>query len=249
MPGLKWNNTLKGAKDQSMTPEDNRIRPVPIAISCLIFVAAPMASPAGQSDTASISDCQSIQDDAARLACYDRIAAPTPPAAAPVPPPTEKTAAPAATEAAPVAPAAEKAAAPVQPPAEEAVMPAAAEPAPVKQSPEESVIPAAEEQATVAASPPAEQQVLTDEIGRETISRKDGGQGDISVRGRVASCAKGRSGKYVFYFDNGQVWRQKGNLRLSWKECEFDVTISKDFFGYKMVRDGDRKKVRIERIE
>lgn len=88
---------------------------------------------------------------------------------------------------------------------------------------------------------------LSDDIGREALDGKTGGQESITVRGRVVSCRKDLGGKYVFNFDNGQVWRQKDNLRLRWHECSFDVTITEDFFGYKMQPDGEDRKVRIGR--
>lgn len=71
---------------------------------------------------------------------------------------------------------------------------------------------------------------------------------ELEVRGRVERCVKGRSGKYVFYFDNGQVWRQRGNARAKWKECSFDVVISKDAFGYTLVEVGETRKIRIDRV-
>jgi len=105
--------------------------------------------------------------------------------------------------------------------------------------------PNAVDTATVAAAPAPRE--LTDEIGRENLGEPEATEEKLSVRGRVTSCRKDLGGKYVFYFDNGQVWRQKDNLRLRWRDCAFDVTISEDFFGYKMQPDGDQKTVRIAR--
>jgi hypothetical protein len=102
--------------------------------------------------------------------------------------------------------------------------------------------------AVPAASPQPDEsapEMLSDKVGRETLGPKKGEE--VLVRGRIVSCREDLTGKYVFYFENGQVWRQKGNSRVRWKECDFEVTISKDFFGYKMVRDGDDRKVRIAR--
>jgi hypothetical protein len=53
----------------------------------------------------------------------------------------------------------------------------------------------------------------------------------------------------VFYFDNGQVWRQRGSANVNWKTCDFGVTIKKDVFGYYLTRDDSSRKVRIERVE
>jgi len=48
------------------------------------------------------------------------------------------------------------------------------------------------------------------------------------------------------YFDNEQLWKQSGAGRYRFSECDFDVTITKDFFGYKMKIDGG-KTLRVKR--
>jgi len=37
--------------------------------------------------------------------------------------------------------------------------------------------------------------------------------------------------------------------RVPWKECDFEVTIKKDFFGYVMQRSGEKKEIRIARMK
>jgi len=39
------------------------------------------------------------------------------------------------------------------------------------------------------------------------------------------------------------------DTKIRWKECAFDVTITKDFFGYKMIRVGETRKVRVGRVK
>ena len=95
--------------------------------------------------------------------------------------------------------------------------------------------------------PGAAAPVLDDEIGRERLGPKDGQQ--VMVRGQVVSCRENLSSKYVFTFANGQVWQQKDNKRVPWKECDFEVTIKKDFFGYVMQRTGEKKEIRIARVK
>jgi hypothetical protein len=114
--------------------------------------------------------------------------------------------------------------------------------------------PRMEAEAPVDAAVPADEAVpsdgqreLTDEIGRETVSGREAEE--LAVRARVTRCARSRSGKYVYYFENGQVWRQRSSANVRWDDCDFDVTISKDVFGYVMVPDGSKRKVRIERVE
>lgn len=152
----------------------------------------------------SVEDCQSLDDDAARLACYDAALAPR----------------------------------------EEPSVVAEPEPAP-----EPAPDPVAQPDAVEAAAPEpaATAAVLTDDIGIESV--KDAEKDALAARGRIVKCQKGRSGKYVFWFDNGQVWRQKGSLAPRWRECTFDVTISKDVFGYTMSRDGEDRKYRIDRVK
>ncbi len=103
---------------------------------------------------------------------------------------------------------------------------------------------------TVVAPPPADEPaVLDDTVGRERIAERKGEQAALRVSGHVNGCREDRSGKYRFYFENGQIWQQKDNKRISWRECDFDVTIEKDFFGYKMLPLGEKRTIRISRIK
>jgi len=86
---------------------------------------------------------------------------------------------------------------------------------------------------------------LTADVGAEGL---DGADKDKPVRGHVTSCRKDSFNDYFFYFDNGQVWKQKSDGRLYYKECDFSVTISRDFFGYKMQIDGEKGRIRISRV-
>lgn len=88
-----------------------------------------------------------------------------------------------------------------------------------------------------------------DDLGAETLptsARKR--EDEVMVRATVTGCEKDPGNKYVFFFENGQIWKQSGSKRLYLKECNFDVTITRDFFGYRMLRDGDKGRIRIARI-
>ena len=86
-----------------------------------------------------------------------------------------------------------------------------------------------------------------DDPGSESINRE---KGDVSaIRATVTSCRKDANGKYHFYFENGQVWKQSDQKRLKYKECEFAITITKDFFGLKMQPDGGKSRIRITRVK
>ena len=182
-----------------------------IATAGLAMIVVPAESFAGDAETSQA--CGSIENDAARLACYD--AAPGPKQA------------PAAEGAAPDS---------AQPVAIQAQEPSADEDAPAA-APD----PAAEPE------PVTEPGTLSDEVGSETV--KDVKIERLSVRGELTRCQKDQRGRYVFYFDNGQVWQQRGKVYVRWKDCAFGVTITKDLFGYVMVRDGDKRKIRIARIK
>jgi hypothetical protein len=107
---------------------------------------------------------------------------------------------------------------------------------------------AAKPSATESAAAPAAVVILDDSIGKERVTASEDKE-KVLVAGHVSSCREDRSGKYRFYFDNGQIWLQKDNKRVPWKECDFDVSIEKDFFGYKMRAAGDHRTIRISRIK
>jgi len=89
---------------------------------------------------------------------------------------------------------------------------------------------------------------LTADVGAERLDKKDRVDKDKPVRGHITSCRRGNFDDYFFYFDNGQVWKQKSDGRLYYEVCDFSVTISRDFFGYKMQIDGEKGRVRITRV-
>ena len=81
-------------------------------------------------------------------------------------------------------------------------------------------------------------QPLPDDLGRSK---------SIQYSGLITSCQKGQYGDWYFIFDNGQVWKEVNNRNLRFKECNFNATITKDVFGYKMQIDGVEKTIRIRR--
>lgn len=89
---------------------------------------------------------------------------------------------------------------------------------------------------------------LHNEVSRETIKARER-EAERDVTGHVRSCKSNARGRYFFFFDNGEVWKQVDNTRIRWRECDFDVTIRKDFFGYMLQPADDRQKVRVSRVE
>jgi len=198
-----------------MKSELNLVRLVRVTFGLIIAVVCTASFAA---DAEGLQACQSIEDDAARLACFDAALAPNSAPVVDAAPPEPVTSEQTAPEPAP----------PADTVARTAEAPPAAAPAP-------------------AVEPVAQTSVLSDDIGRETVSNVD--RDKLAVRGKLNRCDRGRSGKYVFYFDSGQIWRQMSSGRVTWNECDFEVTIGKDVFGYTMVRDGEKRKVRIERVK
>lgn len=107
--------------------------------------------------------------------------------------------------------------------------------------------PAADELEPVDISPGRDPIPLTEEFGLEQVEGKPETDSTI-VRGKVTSCQKDANDKWYFYFDNGQVWKQRSRARLGSRECDFWVTISRDTLGYKMQIEGEEKQIRIGRI-
>lgn len=89
---------------------------------------------------------------------------------------------------------------------------------------------------------------MTDDLGGPEFEKR-AGKAMPTFAGVVTSCKKGAYGKYYFYFDNGQIWKQSGAERLRFRECRFNVTIAKDFGGYVMRIEGRKGRVRIARVD
>ena len=90
----------------------------------------------------------------------------------------------------------------------------------------------------------------TDGIGSEQLPKKAKQEEEAKgpVPARVNRCMQDARKKYHFYLDDGQIWKQISDKKLSFKECDFGVVISKDFFGYKMQVDGEKSRFRVKRI-
>ena len=117
-----------------------------------------------------------------------------------------------------------------------------------RSAPSEPATEVAAEEPTEAASS-REPLPLTQEVGEEQLPGGSGPERETeSFRGRVVECKQDSARKRYFYFDNGQVWKQRANARLTTRDCDFMVTITKDGFGYKMQIEGEDKRIRVGRI-
>ena len=114
--------------------------------------------------------------------------------------------------------------------------------------------PAAQPEPAPAASAPAPVPVAeakAETIGAEQLPGplREKEQPAVNVQMRVTRCERDSSRKkYVFYFEGGQVWKQVSDKRLFFRDCDFNVTVTKDMFGYKMQIDGEKSKIRISRL-
>lgn len=101
---------------------------------------------------------------------------------------------------------------------------------------------------TVAATVPTEPVPITDDVGRERV---EGGR-DVSQEQRftaqVSRCqVSGQSGQTFFIFDNGQIWKQTNYRRLNFRNCDFEVEVARDAFGYEMYIPSRDRSVRVSR--
>ncbi len=176
-----------------------------------------------------VRKCASIQDESARLTCFDAVAiiragslgepavAPEPPAAA-----TETV----STEPAPQAPAGLTLA---------------------EESADIELATGAAAAAAVAAEAQDEPPPLTDDVGIERVEPSKKENPEYSAR--VVRCDKhSQSGQIYFFLDNDQVWKQSNYRRISLGDCQFDVLMKKDAFGFQLYIPSKKRTVRVARI-
>ena len=90
---------------------------------------------------------------------------------------------------------------------------------------------------------------LTDDIGKERVEPKDP-EDQPRYASHVTACKESiQSGQYYFTLDNGQVWKQSNYRRLGFKNCDFDIEISKGTFGYQMYIPSKDRSVRVARVK
>lgn len=104
-----------------------------------------------------------------------------------------------------------------------------------------------EPQPAAAAAASAAGRPLDDAVGKK---QTDQGESEPQVwAGRLTACERSEAtSRWYFHFDNGQVWRQSNAGRLTFRECEFDVTVERDLFGYKLNIPDMDKSIRVSRV-
>lgn len=89
---------------------------------------------------------------------------------------------------------------------------------------------------------------LNDDVGKERVSPQSE-QDQPRYASHVNKCEESRSsGQTFFFMDNGQVWKQSKYRRLNFRDCDFDVEITKGTFGYEMHIPSKDRDIRITRV-
>jgi hypothetical protein len=99
------------------------------------------------------------------------------------------------------------------------------------------------------AGPEAAPLILSDDIAKGEIKSTKVEQPEYAAV--VTRCEEAKQERRLYFFmENGQVWKQSntGRPRLKDKDCQFEVTITKDSFGWIMNIPSEGRKVRVKRI-
>ena len=89
---------------------------------------------------------------------------------------------------------------------------------------------------------------ITDDVGREQLDGDEDTQAEV-YHATVTSCKKNSSGRVFFFFENGQIWKQTDYSRFRHRECNFDITLTRDAFGYKMKIADQKASYRVSRVK
>ena len=91
---------------------------------------------------------------------------------------------------------------------------------------------------------------ITQDYGAEQLSNDNPDRKvEKPVLVKVTSCRRDDRRRYYFYLENGQVWRQNDDDRLRFKDCNFNATIVRDGFGYKLQVEGQKRRTRVKRVQ
>ena len=97
--------------------------------------------------------------------------------------------------------------------------------------------------------PSPEPQPLTDDIAKQEIKGTDIERPEYSAV--VTHCEELKQERRLFFFmENGQIWRQSnaGRLNFRARDCQFDVTVKKDMFGWILHVPSENERVRVKRV-
>jgi hypothetical protein len=104
---------------------------------------------------------------------------------------------------------------------------------------------AAPSASAAAPAPAAATPSATDSFGLD-----ESGSGPKKIKSNYVGEFTGWDGDTIFRLENGQVWQQAEQGRMSWRAENPEVTISRGMFGvYRLSVKGVNKKVKVKRIE
>ncbi len=207
----------------------------------MLAISGPAAAQAtGSALLHSLAGCAGLNDSAARLACYDRLAPQVKAALAAPAAPTAATAALAASPAAPTAPAA-PAVASAQPPAAK----------------DQSSWFGFDMSDLFGNSSSPEKQTTPTQFGADQLASahpKAPGHEIDSISARVSEYAMNPVGKFIVFLDNGQVWHElpseSANVHFRRAAQANTVMIERGLFGsYILHLNGDLRGYKVQRIK
>ena len=99
------------------------------------------------------------------------------------------------------------------------------------------------------ATAPAAPLPLTDDVAKTRVEGQESERPEYAAVVTRCEDAK-REHRKFFAMENGQVWKQANTGRMSFKDksCKFDVTLSKDAFGWVMEIPSEGRKLRVKRV-
>lgn len=88
---------------------------------------------------------------------------------------------------------------------------------------------------------------LSDDVGKGAVSGEEASRKIYTAT--VTRCEHNRRlNEFLFFLENGQVWRMSNFRRPIVVKCRFDVTIEQDFFGFKMDIPSEDASFRVSRV-
>lgn len=88
---------------------------------------------------------------------------------------------------------------------------------------------------------------LSDDVGKGAVAGEEAPR--IIYTATVTRCEHNRRlNEFLFFLENGQIWKMSNFRRPIVVKCSFDVTIEQDFFGFKMDIPSENASFRVSRV-
>ena len=91
---------------------------------------------------------------------------------------------------------------------------------------------------------------LDDSVGKGQVDEDaDDDEGRPTYTARLVRCGDSSTGRIqLFYLENGQVWRQRNSGGMKVRECDVDIEITRDMFGFRLVIPSQNRSIRVARV-